>query len=43
MAHRIRKAMTDVDGERMMTGIVEVDEVYIGGKAIRRFRKEMCT
>jgi transposase-like protein len=41
MAHRIRKAMTDVDGERMMTGIVEVDETYIGGKAIRRFKKEM--
>jgi transposase-like protein len=38
MAHRIRKAMTD--GNLMpMTGVVEIDETYIGGTAIRRFQK----
>lgn len=43
MAHRIRKAMgMDNASNKPMTGIVEVDETYIGGTAIRRFgrRKE---
>jgi hypothetical protein len=31
LAHRIRKAMADSEGS-LMTGIVEVDETYIGGK-----------
>ena len=38
MAHRIRKSM--VDSEPMpMTGTVEIDETYIGGTAIRRFKR----
>jgi len=43
MAHRIRKAMGfENKSEKPMTGIVEIDETYIGGTAIRRFgrRKE---
>jgi len=40
MAHRIRKSM--VDGNPMpMTGTVEIDETYIGGTAIRRFKRHM--
>lgn len=36
MAHRIRKSMAD--GNALpMTGVVEIDETYIGGTAIRRF------
>lgn len=37
MAHRIRKAM-DVDASEFpkMTGVVEMDETYVGGKTIRR-------
>jgi transposase-like protein len=31
LAHRIREAMQDNDGPKM-TGVVEVDETYIGGK-----------
>jgi transposase-like protein len=31
LAHRIREAMIDNDGPKM-TGVVEVDETYIGGK-----------
>ena len=31
MAHRIREAMTEGDGPKL-TGVVEVDEVYLGGK-----------
>lgn len=31
LAHRIREAMVDDDGPKM-TGVVEVDEVYLGGK-----------
>jgi hypothetical protein len=38
MAHRIRKAMVDAN-PKPMTGIVEMDETYIGGSAIRRFQK----
>ncbi len=38
MAHRIRKAMVDSD-PKPLTGVVEVDETYIGGTAIRRFQK----
>jgi hypothetical protein len=38
MAHRIRKAMgIENKNETPMTGIVEVDETWIGGSAIRRF------
>jgi transposase-like protein len=32
MFHRIRHAMADPDFQRAMTGVVEVDETYIGGK-----------
>ena len=38
MAHRIRKAMEDNDGMKL-TGIVEVDETWIGGKAKRRITR----
>jgi transposase-like protein len=31
MMHRIRLAMLDTDGE-LLTGVVEVDETYVGGK-----------
>jgi hypothetical protein len=40
MAHRIRKSMVDTD-PMPMTGVVEIDETYIGGTAIRRFQKEI--
>jgi hypothetical protein len=39
MAHRIRKSMTD-QGEKM-TGVIEVDETYLGGTAVRRFKRHM--
>jgi len=32
MGHQIRKHMTKVDGEPPLTGHVEVDETYVGGK-----------
>jgi transposase len=32
MGHEIRKHMADVDGEDPLSGIVEVDETYVGGK-----------
>lgn len=32
MGHEIRKHMADVDGEERLSGIVEVDETYVGGK-----------
>ncbi len=32
MGHEIRKYMTDVDGDSGLSGHVEVDEAYIGGK-----------
>jgi hypothetical protein len=35
MSHRIREAMVDLFPTKL-SGIVEVDETYIGGKAIRR-------
>jgi len=40
MAHRIRKAM-DVEPHEFpkMTGVVEMDETYVGGKTIRRGKK----
>ena len=33
MGHEIRKHMADVDGDDMLSGDVEVDETYFGGKA----------
>jgi hypothetical protein len=41
MAHRIRKAM-DVDTKEFpkLTGVVEMDEAYVGGKSIRPFRSK---
>lgn len=33
MGHEIRKHMADVDGEDGLSGIVEVDETYVGGKS----------
>lgn len=38
MCHRIRKAMVDNNPEPF-NGVVEVDETYIGGTAVRKFRK----
>jgi hypothetical protein len=38
MAHRIRKSMVE-SSPTSMSGVVEIDETYIGGKAIRRFQK----
>ncbi len=38
MAHRIRKAMEENQPTKM-SGIVEVDETYIGGKTIRRGKR----
>jgi hypothetical protein len=35
LAHRIRKAMED-NGGSLLTGTVEIDETYVGGKTIRR-------
>lgn len=35
LAHRIRKAMEDKGGS-FLTGTVEIDETYVGGKTIRR-------
>jgi transposase-like protein len=38
VCHRVRKAMVDAD-PKPLTGVVEVDETYIGGTAVRRFQK----
>jgi transposase-like protein len=35
MTHRIREAMQDTSGSKL-TGVIEIDETYIGGKAKRR-------
>jgi|TARA_R110002124_G_scaffold9708_7_gene49962 transposase-like protein len=32
MGHEIRKHMSEVDGEDTLSGIIEVDETYVGGK-----------
>ncbi len=41
MAHRIRKAMGfENKNSAPMTGVLEVDETYIGGTAIRRFKRK---
>jgi ISXO2-like transposase domain/Transposase zinc-ribbon domain len=40
MNHRIRKSMVDTRDTKL-TGIVEVDETYVGGKAKRRHRKPL--
>ena len=32
LCHRIRHAMTDVRGDDLLSGTVEVDETYVGGK-----------
>lgn len=42
MVHRIRKAMVELFPTKL-SGIVEVDETYIGGKAKRRHRKDNRT
>lgn len=42
MAHRIRYAMTGELPE-MMTGIVEADEAYIGGKAKNKHKRQFTT
>lgn len=38
MVHRIRKSMQDKD-TTPLKGVVEIDETYIGGSAVRKFRK----
>jgi transposase-like protein len=38
MCHRIRKGMADL-APTPMTGIIEVDETFLGGRAVRRHRK----
>jgi len=40
MAHRIRYAMTQPPFSRQLTGVVEVDETYVGGKPRRSNRKQ---
>ena len=40
LAHRIRKAMVDANPPKL-TGIVEVDETYIGGKQKGNYRKHL--
>lgn len=42
MVHRIRKAMVELFPTKL-SGIVEVDETYIGGKSKRRHRKDTRT
>jgi hypothetical protein len=37
MTHRIREAMVDTN-PTPMSGVVEIDETFIGGSAIRRFK-----
>jgi hypothetical protein len=39
ICHRVRKAMVDSD-PKPLSGVVEIDETYVGGTAIRRFQKE---
>ena len=39
LAHRIREAMLDQDAPKL-TGIVEIDETYLGGKQRGHFRKK---
>ena len=39
VCHRVRKAMVDAN-PTPMRGVVEIDETYLGGTAIRRFQKE---
>jgi transposase-like protein len=38
VCHRVRKAMVD-SNPTPMSGVVEIDETYIGGTAVRRFQK----
>jgi transposase-like protein len=38
VCHRVRKAMVDAN-PTPLTGVVEIDETYLGGTAIRRFQK----
>lgn len=40
LAHRIREAMVDNNGPKL-SGVVEVDETYIGGKQRGRYRKNL--
>jgi transposase-like protein len=39
LCHRIRKAMEEVKDKPKLTGVVEVDETYIGGKYDRRRKR----
>ncbi|NQV44591.1 MAG: IS1595 family transposase [Rhodospirillales bacterium] len=44
MGHEIRKYMAQVDGDDGLSGIVEADEAYIGGKGDdHQYRKRMTT
>ena len=43
LCHRIRHAMGDPDVQEMLTGIVEVDETYVGGKVRNRFGRKRGT
>ena len=40
MGHQIRKHMAAVDGDDGLSGMVEVDEAYIGGKPRQKGRKD---
>lgn len=40
MMHRIRYAMTPDGPEPKLTGIVEADETYVGGRTVKRSRAE---
>lgn len=40
MMHRIRYAMTPTGPQPKLTGVVEADETYVGGKTVKRTRPE---
>ena len=40
LAHRIRQAMFENNGDSWLTGVVECDETYVGGKYDRRRKRE---
>jgi hypothetical protein len=39
MVHRLREAMDMKESSSPMTGVVEIDETYVGGRTKRRFKR----